>query len=72
MAAPPLTPSPAALLLPLDTQQQPGPGRAQQLVQNVIHVQSTSFAPGDTRVAQPEYLLAETVPGKSIPHWNCG
>ena len=56
----------------LDTQQQPGPAFGQQLVQNVIHVQSTGLAPGGTFVSQPEYGLAETVPGKSIPQLKCG
>ena len=55
------------MTLLLDTQQQPGPDFGQQLVQKVIHVQSTSFPPGLTFVAQSEYGLAETVPGKSIP-----
>ena len=57
------------LLPPLsdETQQQSGPAVGQQLVQNVIHVQSINFAPGLTGVAQFEYLLAVTVPSKSIP-----
>ena len=41
-------------------------------MQKVIHVQSINFAPGLTGVAQFEYLLAVTVPSKSMPQLKWG
>jgi hypothetical protein len=48
------------------TQQQPGPGSAQQLVQNVIHEQGSGAFP---RTPHPEYAEVLIVPLKSMPLW---